>query len=1003
MAARQMNFNITNMLFFSINNTIHDTMHDYRDKDRWINSIIQLNLFRGGGRYSRMINPRRGDSTKENQIVPMTPRSQAKSNTRFVAKNSINAKEQRSAVVMASRATSRAKGPGYISKEDSKEEIAKIMHIDMQFNAFDLNLSNPGLNMFNMTIRDFLSLDYNNEADVLFSLLDQSGDVFSIIRDKTKNSRQFFPDNIPRSLINLTYIKFKIISLYLSHIYNYRQSVISAAANANAAADVVAASETAFSASDEVGDSVAESDDVVARQKYQDLSRFEQSNLLLDLQNFITADLIEYIYNMDDKQQVIDSISEHFSRPAPVPAPVPAAASEMPVAPGTPEMPGTGIRLGQGLGIGPAVMLTQKKMDVNKLIEEIKRGQASRQDKQMKGGSQSGNDVDLSSANNNAIISLIQKAIDGKTPSDLLSTFYNVRNGGFNRISNVDAYLPKNLKLNALILFLTGKSQAAMVANIKARIEAIVNLGGQSKDAVNYDYKKLLNEVKDDFTQYRDDAEARELAAAQAAQAAAAQAVAAAAAVAAQKAADAAALAVAGQWSNMIHGSLKENFLQTFIKMGLINHKVYNFPADSALPDEDLPMNPIFAALNPTTSEQRLLMAQIKILLSSSYLLFPNNQVQNNNWRQLALVGSNLDDKLYNYFAANFNTVDAFNLKNDNNQSIQVQAAHNNMQFIVNNAAPLPDYLNGHEFCPLSSRKDGQSNCNEQSATILETGNMDFTILNNNADADFPVASLFYRGQSSQYPLVAGAPGRTTRYNINLGFGPGNTTQIEEDLVYNGKELTAAQAIKMTLQKFWNFTQGAQGAAVHAAVIAQIAVDKAAAAAAAGGAAAATFGYFDLFYRQSYNTPAARAEFQECMYRILFKNTGDLFQEINAVCKFGGYINNAANPIRYDGNIIQWSPTGDAKRLFLAQDQPSACRFIFLKKYGVPAETNSGAFGGFWGQEKKMIYYHGGANAQEYAGGRNTGRTKKNRLIKQTKKNRLIIRKKQRQTKKRNQ
>ena len=324
----------------------------------------------------------------------------------------------------------------------------------------------------------------------------------------------------------------------------------------------------------------------------------------------------------------------------------------------------------------------------------------------------------------------------------------------------------------------------------------------------------------------------------------------------------------------------------------------------------------------------------------------------------------------------------------------------------------MSDELKHHEFCPLSSRKDGQPSCNEQSATITETGIMDFTIQNNNATANFPANSLYYRGQSRQHPLVAGAPGRTTRYDINLSFGHGNTTNMQQDLSYGGKELTAALALQLALQNLWTFTQGT-GAAIHAAVIANIA--------AAVAAGTTPNGYFDLFYRLSYNTPAIRAEFQACMYRILFKNTGDLFQEINAVCRNGGYINNAANPIVYDdgtpanNTIIRWNTAGppadigNAKRLFLAQDQPSACRFIFLKKYGIPAETNSKAFGGFWGQEKKMIYYYSGINNPIYAGGGNTSQIKQNKINRQTKKKRLIrrtkkrliIRKKQRQTKKR--
>ena len=194
----------------------------------------------------------------------------------------------------------------------------------------------------------------------------------------------------------------------------------------------------------------------------------------------------------------------------------------------------------------------------------------------------------------------------------------------------------------------------------------------------------------------------------------------------------------------------------------------------------------------------------------------------------------------------------------------------------------------------------------------------------------------------------------------------------------------------MTLQNFYNYTQGA-GAATHATVMAAIKPG--------AGVQPSPFGYFDLFYRMSYNAPPERAAFQECMYRILFKNTGDLFQEINAVCKYGGYITApiyAYNPPN-SGDIIQWNPAGDVKRLFMAQDQPSACRFIFFRKFGNPAEINQLAFGGFWGQEKKMIYYHGGAGT--YRGG-NTRQTKKKQLIKRTKK-RLMNQKKQRPTKKR--
>jgi hypothetical protein len=159
----------------------------------------------------------------------------------------------------------------------------------------------------------------------------------------------------------------------------------------------------------------------------------------------------------------------------------------------------------------------------------------------------------------------------------------------------------------------------------------------------------------------------------------------------------------------------------------------------------------------------------------------------------------------------------------------------------------------------------------------------------------------------------------------------------------------------------------------------------------------------DLFYRISYYS-SVKIRFQEIMYTILLKGTGDLFQEINAVCRYGGYINEPT----YIGNIIKWNwGTGNVKRLFLANDQPSGCRFIFFRKFGQLAEINRGAFGGYWGDSKKLMYYHGAGTTRAtimaiYAGvgGGNTRQTKKKRLIRRTKK-RLIIRKNKRQTKKR--
>jgi hypothetical protein len=151
----------------------------------------------------------------------------------------------------------------------------------------------------------------------------------------------------------------------------------------------------------------------------------------------------------------------------------------------------------------------------------------------------------------------------------------------------------------------------------------------------------------------------------------------------------------------------------------------------------------------------------------------------------------------------------------------------------------------------------------------------------------------------------------------------------------------------------------------------------------------ANFKYFDLFYRLSYSIPDEKVRFQRIMYTILFKGAGDLYQEINAVCKNGGYI----GVISYNGDIIRWdNATEHAKRLFVAKDRPSGCRFIFFRKFGRPEEINQLAYGGYWDESesgKKMIYYHGNNTAAYNGGVRNARQIKQNKINKQTKKNKI--------------
>jgi len=86
--------------------------------------------------------------------------------------------------------------------------------------------------------------------------------------------------------------------------------------------------------------------------------------------------------------------------------------------------------------------------------------------------------------------------------------------------------------------------------------------------------------------------------------------------------------------------------------------------------------------------------------------------------------------------------------------------------------------------------------------------------------------------------------------------------------------------------------------------------------------------------------------------KILFKGCGDLFQEINAVCKYGGYINttNSVNE-RYEKytnarnvNVIHWNGP-KIKRLVLSNDRPSAARSMVMLAQGKSGINTAGQAG----------------------------------------------------------
>ena len=250
-------------------------------------------------------------------------------------------------------------------------------------------------------------------------------------------------------------------------------------------------------------------------------------------------------------------------------------------------------------------------------------------------------------------------------------------------------------------------------------------------------------------------------------------------------------------------------------------------------------------------------------------------------------------------------------------------------KYIINNAAPIGSLAND-AFCPYTSIIDGMSQCSWQSAlSSIEYGNMDFIIRSDRIPLSYN-GKITRRGDSnseSNYP-----------YQIDIdidlqlpGLGQVLGTKQSVD-VRNATDLQASNVLKKTLLTIIHILQNIPRPA---------------------GTSVCDHLYSNLL-RPVDDEHGLRDPIPvyEHIYReILFKGVGDLFQEINAVAKLGGYTGTNSYS---DGGIKQWN-TQNAVRCFLANDRPSGTRFIFMLLNGEPNQINLNAFGGYYSANQELV------------------------------------------------
>jgi hypothetical protein len=409
------------------------------------------------------------------------------------------------------------------------------------------------------------------------------------------------------------------------------------------------------------------------------------------------------------------------------------------------------------------------------------------------------------------------------------------------------------------------------------------------------------------------------------------------------------------------------------------------------------------------------LAQQINILLYLATGWHTNAENNGKGWGTITTAA--LDENLFNWFnppAGDANPVYP--------PAETRYKCNNTGKYIINNAAPLANVLKSSVFCPWTSILDGMSQCSWNTAVGQnERGNINFTI-SDGLPLGAPV-SLSYNGILTVHPVNQTNNPNGTNITITLNItpstgdfpaSPASPTQLALPTlnlslptnVKTGHDLEASTVLMKTLTEYITYiiSFGSDTFNKNLALLDSIF---------AGGTIFSNlFQLYDNNFIPVRNN-GQRNNIYQCIYKhILFKGTGDLFQEINGVCKYGGY---TGEMYFYDPGVLSYTflpvpgATGDQLRFIASKDRPSGTRIAFMIKRGQPNEINLRAFGGYYDTGNEFIVRRDRnidpcrplplGNPFMNAGKIIKRKTKKNKKQRKTKKN--VKRIKRRQTKRR--
>ena len=243
----------------------------------------------------------------------------------------------------------------------------------------------------------------------------------------------------------------------------------------------------------------------------------------------------------------------------------------------------------------------------------------------------------------------------------------------------------------------------------------------------------------------------------------------------------------------------------------------------------------------------------------------------------------------------------------ENHQILNAKLRENsntNTKCIINNASHLNHYQSDMVFCPITSVIDAMPNCPYHNIQHF-SNKMNICVSNESRD-------FYYRFQLDN-------PDTTPNCKITVTWKiPSIVEEIKTEYEFDPQEknaLSASVVLKNVL---------------------------------------------DYLIRHATSSSESSPNFWESVDKTqiiqhgIIKSCGDIGQELTALCKYGGFVGNR-NSMKYDAN-------GNAPIVYLANDRPSGCRYVFVRntiindnRLRMLSQLNEESMGGYWSRRIGLV------------------------------------------------